>query len=272
MDTPAKQRYYLTEVDVQKDSIYCHHDLMGELLIPEHQHEKAQFLYTEGGIVYVETEKKTYFLPARHFMWIPAGVKHSIHPNNENVMMRNLYFPVEKEDLPFYNEEGVYPVNDLMLNLLLFTNRWNGNLAKDSRNYTIAKALKIILSEISGANLSLSLPEAKDKRLIKVTDYVTGHLHDNLTFSALAERFGFSSRTLHRLFKKDIGISFIQYFTICRMLRAIELLQQRDMPVSEIALAVGYSSLPTFSNTFYKVLGQRPTDYVNGRDILTTPV
>jgi AraC-like DNA-binding protein len=56
------------------------------------------------------------------------------------------------------------------------------------------------------------------------------------------------------------------------MLRAIELLQQRDMPVSEIALAVGYSSLPTFSNTFYKVLGQRPTDYVNGRDILTTPV
>ena len=265
----AADKYYLTEVDKHTDSIYCHHDLMGELLIPQHLHAKAQFLYVEGGIVYVKTEKNTYFLPARHYMWIPEGVKHSIHPNSEDVMMRNLYFPVERKDPPFYSEEGIYPVNDLLLNLLLFTNRWKGDLYKSSRNYIVAKALKVLLPDVSGKNLSLSLPLAKDSRLIKITDYIVSHLSDNLSYEALASRFGLSTRTLHRLFVKDMGMSFIQFFTISRMLKAVELLQDKEMPVSEVAVAVGYNSLPTFSNTFYKMLGQRPSEYANGRNILS---
>lgn len=265
----ATDRYYLTEVDKHPDSIYCHHDLMGELLIPQHYHNKAQFLYVEGGIAYVKTDISTYFLPARHYMWIPPGVKHSIHPNSEDVMMRNLYFPVEKKDVVFYEEEGIYPVNDLLLNLLLFTNRWKGDLYKGSRNYIVAKALKVLLPDISGKNLSLSLPLAKDARLIKITDYIASHIGDAISFEDLAKRFGLSTRTLHRLFVKDLGMSFMQFFTISRMLRAVELLQDKSMPVSEVALAVGYNSLPTFSNIFYKMLGQRPSEYANGRNILS---
>ncbi|WP_417370062.1 AraC family transcriptional regulator [Flavobacterium beibuense] len=261
-------KYYITEVDRDDTSIYCHHDLMGELLIPLHTHCKAQFLYVEGGIAYVKTQKNTYFLPARHYMWIPPAVEHSIHPNSEDVMMRNLYFPVEKNDLDFYDEEGIYPVNDLLLNLLLFTNRWKGNLKPDNRNYVIAKALKVLLPEVSGTNLSLSLPIAKDSRLIKITDYITNHLSDNITFSGLANQFGLSTRTLHRIFVKDMGMSFIQFFTISRMLKAVELLQNKEMQVSDVALAVGYNSLPTFSNTFYRILRQRPSEYANGRNIL----
>ena len=41
-------KYYLTKVDADKKSIYCHHDLMGELLVPTHKHDKAQMLYAEG--------------------------------------------------------------------------------------------------------------------------------------------------------------------------------------------------------------------------------
>ncbi len=34
------------------------------------------------------------------------------------------------------------------------------------------------------------------------------------------------------------------------------------------AQEVGYNSVPTFSNTFFKILGQRPSDYLNGEEIL----
>ena len=47
---------------------------MGELFVPTHKHNKAQLLYAEGDVVFVTTETKTYFLPARHFIWIPSGV------------------------------------------------------------------------------------------------------------------------------------------------------------------------------------------------------
>ncbi|MPT35360.1 MAG: AraC family transcriptional regulator [Flavobacterium sp.] len=262
------EKYYTKDVDTDKNSIYCYHDLMGELLIPTHKHEKAQLLYTEGGLVYVTTETKTYFLPARHFIWIPDTIKHSIHPSSENVMMRNLYFPVDKNEHSFYNNEGIYPVNDLLLQMMLFTNRWNGNLKKGSRNYFIARAIKAILPEICETNLPLALPIAKDKRLLKVITYLDEHLDETIFFSTLAEKFGFSERSLYRLFQKDMGMSFIQFFTIRRMLKAIELLLEKRLPVSEVAVAVGYNSIPTFSNTFYKLLGQRPSDYLNGVEIL----
>lgn len=262
------QKYYLTDVDTREQSIYCHHDLMGELLIPEHSHKKSQFLYTEGGIVYVHTDSHIYFLPARHFMWIPAGVHHSIHPSNEAVIMRNLYFPLEAGEQDFYNKEGIYPVNNLILNLLMYTNRWKGNLEKGSKHYIVASALKILLADTASESLSLSLPMASDKRLLKVIEYITKNLDKNLKFSEIATKYSFSTRTLHRLFIKDIGMPFIRYFTICRMLRAIELLTEKELAVSDVAMLVGYNSLPTFSNTFHKLLGVRPTEYNKGKNVL----
>lgn len=262
------EKYYIKDVDTDKKSIYCHHDLMGELLIPNHHHDKAQMLYTEGGIVHVQTPTNTYFLPARHFMWIPKGVEHSIHPNSEKVMMRNLYFPVELNEDVFYSREGIYPINDLLLQMMLFTNRWNGDLKTESRNYDIAKAIKAILPEVCLVNLPLSLPWSKDIRLTKIVEYLDNNLGEPLFFSAVANRFGFSERSLYRLFQKDLGMSFIQYLTIRRILKAIELLLEKQLSVNEVAQAVGYNSAPTFSNTFYKILGQRPSDYLNGVRIL----
>lgn len=263
-----EEKYYIKEVDTEKKSIYCHHDLMGELMIPTHKHEKAQMLYSEGGIVHVTTETKTYFLPARHFIWIPGGVKHSIHPNSEDVMMRNLYFPIDLDEDSFYEKEGIYPINDLLLQMMLFTNRWNGNLKKGTRNFTIANAIKAILPEICLTNLPLSLPLPKDIRLNKIIIYLDKNLGETIMFSDLANRFGFSERSLYRLFQKDLGMSFIQYFTIRRILKAIELLLEKKLSVNEVAQAVGYNSVPTFSNTFFKILGQRPSDYLKGIEIL----
>ena len=87
-------------------------------------------------------------------------------------------------------------------------------------------------------------------------------------FSKLAVQFGFSERSLYRLFQKDLGMSFIQYLTIRRILKAIELLLEKKLAVNEVALAVGYNSVPTFSNTFYKILRQRPSEYINGEQFL----
>lgn len=262
-----EEKYYINKVDIYKKSIYCHHDLMGELLIPTHKHGKAQMLYTEGGIVYVITQTNTYFLPARHFMWIPNGVEHSIYTNCKNVVMSNLYFPVKNNEHTFYKTEGIYPVNDLLFQMMLFSNRWDGDLKKGSRKYNITIAIKAILPTICNINLPLSLPLSKDIRLAKIINYLDDNLGETILFSKLAIQFGFSERSLYRLFQKDLGMSFIQYLTIRRILKAIELLVEKKLKVNEVAQAVGYNSVPSFSNTFYKILRQRPSDYINGEQI-----
>ena len=54
-------KYYIKKVDADRKSIYCYHDVMGELLIPTHKHDKAQMLYAEGDVVFVTTETKPTF-------------------------------------------------------------------------------------------------------------------------------------------------------------------------------------------------------------------
>ena len=93
-------------------------------------------------------------------------------------------------------------------------------------------------------------------------------MHSSDKIKKITAEFGFSERPLSRLFQKDLAMTFVQYFTILRMLRALQLLIDGSYSISEISNMVGYNSLPTFSNTFQKVIGVRPTDYSKKKDIL----
>src|SRR5690606_17510911 len=241
---------------------------MGEKFIPEHVHKKGQFLYTEGGVVYLNTPEQSYFLPARHYIWIPAGVPHSIHPSTPEVIMRNLYFPMSEEDDVFFQRTAIYPVDDLLMELMMFTNRWNGNIQpSDERRFTIAKALKMLLPESGNGALPLALPYPRDHRLIKIVEHLDQNISENISFSRIAEQFGISERTLARLFQKELNMSFIQYFTILRMLKGLKLLLDEKLSINEVASRVGYSSLPTFSNTFTRIVGVRPSEYVKHKGL-----
>ncbi|MBP3943207.1 helix-turn-helix domain-containing protein [Sphingobacteriaceae bacterium WQ 2009] len=262
-------RYYVTEVDAFEDSIYCHHTIIGENFVPEHVHDKDQFLYTEGGVVFLKTSEKSYFLPARHYIWIPAGVKHSIHPSSPNVVMRNLYFPKFESDTAFYKKTNIYPVDDLLMELIMFTNRWNGNIFPvEEPKFSLAKSFKLILPELSKHELPLALPYPNNQKLKDIVTYLESKIDENISFKSLSIKFDISERTLARLFQKELNMSFIQYYTILRMLTALKLLLDDKLSVNEVAIRVGYNSLPTFSNTFNKVIGVRPSEYVKQKELL----
>ena len=269
LDTKLDTRYYLTEIDKNSNSIFCYHKEISEAYVVEHKHDKGQFLYCEGGIVYVKIGKETYYLPARHFMWIPPNAEHSIHPNTPDVIMRNLYFPITEKDNSFYKRLGIYPANGLLLELLLFSNKWMGDITLDMKgDFIIAQAFKEILPHISKTSLKLTLPLPTDERLTKIVQFLEDNMDSSITMKKITAEFGFSERSLSRLFQKDLQMTFVQYFTILRMLRALKLLIDGTYSISEISMMVGYNSLPTFSNTFQKVIGVRPTDYSKKKNIL----
>jgi len=264
METNDKiEKYYLTEVDKIESSIYCHHDYMGELFIEEHSHKKGQFIYTEGGIVHIKTKTKTHFLPARHYMWIPPEVKHAIYPRTPEVIMRNLYFPVEESGAPFYQSEGIYPISELLRYLLCYSRKWSGHiLTTDAERFPIVTAFKVLLPQISNNPLMLTLPRSNDLRLQKIIYFLKDNLHKNYSLIEMAAFIGMSERSLHRLFKANLNTTFIHYYTLLRMFKAVEYILEDKYTVGEIALMVGYNSLPSFSTTFLKILGVRPSEYI----------
>ncbi len=91
--------------------------------------------------------------------------------------------------------------------------------------------------------------------------YIQNHLGENISLEAVSASIGLSSSYFSVAFKKETGEGFVKYITRVRIDRAKELLQQTDLPVSEICQQVGYSDLKHFTATFKKITNLSPGQY-----------
>lgn len=64
-----------------------------------------------------------------------------------------------------------------------------------------------------------------------------------------------------RMFKQELGVSFVHYLTQLRLDAAKTMLEDARFKTYEIALQVGYEDYPHFAKVFKKQLGVSPTDY-----------
>lgn len=79
---------------------------------------------------------------------------------------------------------------------------------------------------------------------------------DELAVEAQLSPFHFA-----RMFKQSVGCPPRVYLTRMRVEKACELLEFTDLPVTEIALEVGYSSSQVLARVFLKHRHMTPTDY-----------
>ncbi|RBL90677.1 helix-turn-helix transcriptional regulator [Chitinophaga flava] len=249
------------EIDGNAASIYVLNEPL-ENRFPMHWHHKSQILLVEGGIAYLNTHDKQYYIPARHFVWIPPHVAHNIKFNSSSMVIHNIYFMDEGDvDHPFYGQLSIYPVTGLIQEILQLSEAWQGNVYSGSWEYELLTTLKHILPHISKQPFTLLLPTTDDMRMQEILSYLHDNVSETLMLPDIAARFGYSVRSLTRLFKQTLNTSFLQYVKMMKMTRAMELLLQTDKNVSEVAYEVGYSGLTAFSNTFQQMINMRPSDF-----------
>lgn len=70
-----------------------------------------------------------------------------------------------------------------------------------------------------------------------------------------------SIQYMSKLFRKEMGITFIDYLTSVRIRKSIDLFQDEELKIYEIAERVGYATQHYFSNVFKKNLGVSPAEY-----------
>lgn len=104
--------------------------------------------------------------------------------------------------------------------------------------------------------------EADRKWLEVFEHYIHDHIDQNIiTIPLLAERFAMSESTLLRQIKRLTGLSTNQYLMEIRLNKARQLLENRTYrSVAEVATAVGYSEVRSFSRRFKKRFGKLPSE------------
>lgn len=114
----------------------------------------------------------------------------------------------------------------------------------------------------------LVYPMGYSKTTVMAVEYIFKHYQGHtLTIKDIAERVHLSAGHLCSLFKKETGKTLNSYITEVRIEEAKKLLEEGELKIYEVSLAVGYQSSQYFSQIFYKMTGIFPTDWqkVNGR-------
>lgn len=251
----------LPEIDTQPTAVFVMHE-KSEKLIPLHTHTKGQLSYVEGGIAYITIDYKTYIVPAHHYFWIPKGIPHVLRIGHSGTVLRSIYFYASNDKTdPFYGRLGIYPASELLIQMINFTERWDGKMvSKKEENFEFLVALKNVLPKLNNRALPIILPITEDERLVRVLRYMEKNINGVITLKLVSEKFGMSERSMSRLFQAVLHVSFLQYLKTLRMIKALELILKTNKTLSEIAFSVGYDTLGAFSNTFYDFTHSRPSD------------
>jgi transcriptional regulator GlxA family with amidase domain len=112
-------------------------------------------------------------------------------------------------------------------------------------------------------SLSLSQTETKkmEPRIHRAIRLMTVDLRRNIPLNELAQSLNLSESRLRHLFKKETGVSPVQYLKAQRMQRAQKLLETTFLNVKEVMLRVGVKDKSHFIRDFKKEFGLSPTQY-----------
>lgn len=99
------------------------------------------------------------------------------------------------------------------------------------------------------------------RRLCRARDLLAAGYSAPVPLDRAAREACLSPFHFQRLFSRTFGETPQDFLTRLRMERARRLLTAGDLPVTEVCLEVGYSSLGTFSSRFTALTGQSPTEF-----------
>lgn len=96
------------------------------------------------------------------------------------------------------------------------------------------------------------------RRLLRAKDRMDSAPDEEWPVHRLAEVSAVSAAHFARQFKQAFGVPPHRYLLTRRVERAMALLRDTDLPVTEVALGTGWNSVGTFGRVFRDITGQSP--------------
>lgn len=253
--------------------------LRAEERVEPHRHPWAQLAWSATGVLRLTAGDHTYLVPPSRAVWIPAGVEHAVTVV-EDAELRTLYLhqdgpgcgpaaALAGPDRATPEAAGarwrscqVLEVSDLLRALLLALDvRPDGGPAPDpralAREALIGPLLAAELEAAPPLPLGIALPA--DKRLRRLCEAVLDAPQRHASLAAWLQRLdlGASERTVARLFRDELGTSFLAWRQQVLLARALTL-AARGQGMARIAAELGYASPSAFSAMVRRTLGAPP--------------
>ena len=94
-----------------------------------------------------------------------------------------------------------------------------------------------------------------------VVEWIQEHYAEEMSLSALANKYHVDSSYLSKMFSQEMGESLILYITNKRIEKAKEYMKNSEISLADVAFMVGYDDYTYFSRVFKKSTGMNPRNY-----------
>ncbi|MFC8078167.1 AraC family transcriptional regulator [Streptomyces sp. NPDC057307] len=230
--------------------------------IDAHRHDDHQIVYAGRGVLAVTTGAGLWIAPGTRAIWVPAGTVHA-HQAHGELELRLVGLPASENPLGL-DEPTVLTVGPLLRELILTHTHTDGGAGArtphdDSPERARLRAVLLDQLRVSPQQ-PVHLPTPTTPLLRAVCEILRTNPADNRTLPALGREVGASDRTLSRLFKADLGMTFPQWRTQLRLYHALVLLAEHT-PVTTVAHRCGWSSASAFIDVFRRAFGHTPGTY-----------
>lgn len=109
------------------------------------------------------------------------------------------------------------------------------------------------------------IPQPKESGVLQaVLRHINSNYTQPLTRGDIAKAVGYSESHISHVFAESMGISLREYIIKLRMDEAKRLLRRTKLPVSQIAMSLGFSSIRSFNRFFAMQMHMTPSEYRAG--------
>ena len=240
-------------------------------LSAKHFHKNAELLVCIQGICQCRINNQDYELSPGESVFICPLQVHSFSVPKYAVVRRityheHLILTISKSLMGRIPKNPVFRANPKILQFCLdFLDdgfgEGNCNL-KRVEPFELRMEVKGILHLLGGEFLSQAelIPTPKvDNFALDIFQYIADNFEQDISLKEIADQRGYNYQYASRIFNRYLDMNFKQVLNQYRAQQTFAMLQDTDLPVSQIGLACGFQSIRSFNQIFRDVFGKTPT-------------
>ena len=251
------------------------------------EHDSWEFVYVDEGRIKAKAGEHDYVLKKGELVCHKPREFHAIQPYHGSAEVIIFCFSCEASEMEFFNQKILFAsaqqkrfLHDIAsLAASVFLPKSPHRIGMDGRMDPRPDVSPILVQMLfhTVELLILSLLSAEGTRREKrvesytqhlqrksltadIRSYVQENLSRKIVLEEISRHVSYSTSSIKRIFKEEMGCSIMQYVCDCRIHLAKKLLNGK-MTVSEVAESVGFDTVNYFSTVFRSKTGVSPSEY-----------
>ncbi|MXN77679.1 helix-turn-helix domain-containing protein [Burkholderia sp. 4701] len=244
--------------EVPRDVIATERLYPSGFIHPDHTHVRGQFAYAAEGAMTVSTTAGNWIVPPQCAVWLPADIPHEMQMSGQVRMLNAFVRPEAQQAGELPHHCCVLSTSRLLRDLIAEAVRQPALYEPMTR---AGRIMALLVDEIAAMQpLALNAPLPKEPRLAAFCRDVLAAPSASLGVDEAARRVGLSRRSFTRLFREQLGVSYVAWREQACLLAAIAWFAQ-GRSITQVAYDLGYGSPTAFSAMFKRIVGVAPHHY-----------